>query len=71
MDQRRQGGGLAKLVHFTDFSPDRKSFLDRTLCTALTEAEANAVVDALIYENIKKGWEEKKGTPTVCVRDAN
>jgi len=66
VDQRRQRGGLARLVHFTDFSPDRKSPLERTLCTALTEAEANAVVYALIYESIKKEWEEKKGTPTVC-----
>jgi hypothetical protein len=50
-------------VHFTDYSPDRKSPLERTLRSALNEAEAMLIADALIVENIKKGWEEIT-TPT-------
>jgi hypothetical protein len=64
-------GWPAWLVHFTDYSPDRKTPLERTLRTARSEAEANAVADSLITENIKKGWEEvalptasKKAAPT-------
>jgi hypothetical protein len=50
-------GWPAWVVHFTDYSPDRKSPLDRTLKTAQTREEANTVAAALIEENIKKGWE--------------
>jgi hypothetical protein len=56
-------GWPAWLVHFTDYSPDRKSPLERTLRSALNEAEAMLIADALIVENIKKGWEEIT-TPT-------
>lgn len=49
-------GWPAWVVHFTDYSPDRKTPLERTLRTARTEAEASAVAAALIEENIKKGW---------------
>lgn len=56
-------GWPAWLVHFTDYSPDRKTPLERTLRTARTEAEANAIADALIAENIKKGWEEVVASP--------
>jgi len=50
-------GWPAWVVHFTDYSPDRKTPLERTMRTAVSEAEAMALVDALIEENIKKGWE--------------
>lgn len=51
-------GWPAWVVHFTDYSPDRKTPLDRIIRTALSEAEAQAIADGLIAENIKKGWEE-------------
>jgi hypothetical protein len=51
-------GWPAWLVHFTDYSPDRKSPLERTLRSALNEAEAMLIADALVTENIKKGWVE-------------
>ncbi len=50
-------GWPAWVVHFTDYSPDRKTPLERTLRTAVSEADALAVADSLIEENIKKGWE--------------
>ncbi|QPN66559.1 ATP-dependent DNA ligase [Synechococcus sp. CBW1006] len=55
-------GWPAWLVHFTDYSADRKTPLERTLRTARTEEEANAIADAMVAENIKKGWEEVDGT---------
>ena len=51
-------GWPAWVVHFTDYSPDRKTPLDRTIRTALSESEALAIADGLSAENIKKGWEE-------------
>jgi hypothetical protein len=46
----------AWVVHFTDYSPDRKAPLERTVKTATTEGEATAIANALVEENIKKGW---------------
>jgi ATP-dependent DNA ligase len=45
------------VVHFTDYSPDRKTPLERTVKTATSEASARELADALVDENIKKGWE--------------
>ena len=53
----RVEGWPAWVVHFTDYSPDRKTPLERTVKTALTKAEAKGIADALVAENIKKGWE--------------
>jgi hypothetical protein len=55
-------GWPAWVVHFTDYSPDRKTPLERTLRTARTEDEAAAVAAALIEENIKRGWEPYAST---------
>ncbi len=46
----------AWVVHFTDYSPDRKTPLERTVKTSTTEREATAIANALVEENIKKGW---------------
>jgi hypothetical protein len=51
-------GWPAWVVHFTDYSPDRKTPLERTIRSALSEVEAQQIADSLIAENIKKGWEE-------------
>jgi len=56
-------GWPAWLVHFTDYSPDRKTPLDRTIRTAQSEVEALAIADAMVSENIKKGWEEARPLP--------
>lgn len=50
-------GWPAWIVHFTDYSPDRKTPLERTFRTALTEGDALAVAAEMVTENIKKGWE--------------
>jgi len=50
-------GWPAWVVHFTDYSPDRKTPLERTFRTALTENDAMAVAAEMVTENIKKGWE--------------
>lgn len=47
----------AWVVSFTDYSPDRKTPLERTVKTAVSEAEAKQIADAMVAENIKKGWE--------------
>jgi len=50
-------GWPAWIVHFTDYSPDRKTPLERTFRTALTEDDALAVAAEMVTDNIKKGWE--------------
>jgi hypothetical protein len=47
----------AWIVHFTDYSPDRKTPLERTMRTAPSEEDAMAVAAELVTKNIKKGWE--------------
>ena len=59
------------LVHFTDYSPDRKTPLERTIRSALSEGEAQQLADALIAENIKKGWEEVGAQTDVHVDTPN
>jgi hypothetical protein len=54
-------GWPAWVVHFTDYSPDRKTPLERTMRTGLTEDDAMAVAAELVTENIKKGWEPAGG----------
>ena len=56
-------GWPAWVVHFTDYSPDRKTPLERTMRTGLTEDDAMAVAAELVTENIKKGWEPTVGAP--------
>jgi len=50
-------GWPAWIVHFTDYSPDRKTPLERTFRSALTEDDAMAVAAEMVEENVKKGWE--------------
>ena len=45
-------------MHFTDYSPDRKTPLERTFRAARTREEADAIAARLLEENVKKGWEE-------------
>jgi hypothetical protein len=45
-------------VHWTDYSSTRKSPLDREVRLAPNEKEAVKIAEAMIAENIKKGWSE-------------
>lgn len=51
-------GWPAWIVHFTDYSPDRKTPLERTFRTARSQDEALHVAERIIAENVKKGWAE-------------
>lgn len=46
------------VVHFTDYSPERKTPLERTFRAARSRTEADAISARLIEENVKKGWDE-------------
>jgi len=46
------------VVHWTDYSPGRASPLDKEVKLAQDEASANALAEAMVSENIKKGWEK-------------
>ena len=46
------------VVHWTDYSPGRASPLDREVKLAQSDQAANVIAEALIVENIKKGWEK-------------
>lgn len=48
----------AYVVHWTDYSKTRKSPLDREVKIAPTEQEAMRIADAMIEENVKRGWVE-------------
>jgi len=48
----------AFVVHWTDYSPGRASPLDREVKLAQSDKAANMIAEALIAENIKKGWEK-------------
>jgi hypothetical protein len=55
----KEAGGKypAYVVHWTDYSSTRKSPLNREVRLAPTEAEAQRLADAMVADNIKKGWE--------------
>ncbi len=55
---KESAGYPAFVVHWTDYSSTRKSPLDREVRLAPNEKEASAIADAMIEENIKKGWSE-------------
>ena len=48
----------AYVVHWTDYSPGRKSPLKREVRLAPSEAIATQIAEAMIAKNIKKGWEK-------------
>lgn len=52
-------GYPAFVVHWTDYSATRKSPLDREVRLAPSESEAMKIAEAMISENIKKGWSER------------
>ncbi|MCA9535011.1 MAG: ATP-dependent DNA ligase [Myxococcales bacterium] len=46
----------AFVVHFTDYSSGRKDPLQREVRLASTRAQADAIADQMITDNIKRGW---------------
>lgn len=46
----------AFVVHFTDYSSGRKDPLQREVKLANTRAQADAIAEAMLAENIKRGW---------------
>lgn len=55
---KESAGYPAFVVHWTDFSATRKSPLDREVRLAPNEKEAIKIAEAMIVDNIKKGWSE-------------
>jgi hypothetical protein len=55
---KESAGYPAYVVHWTDYSSTRKSPLDREVRLAPNEKEAVKIAEAMIVENIKKGWSE-------------
>ena len=52
----------AYVVHWTDYSAGRSSPLDREVRPAPTEEDAMRLADAMVAENIKKGWDLVSGS---------
>ena len=50
----------AYAVHWTDYSPGRANPLDREVKLAPDEKTVMKIADAMVEENIKKGWEKVK-----------
>ena len=48
----------AYVFHYTDFSSGRKDPLKKDIRVAPTEEQINAIFDAFLAENVKKGWQE-------------
>jgi hypothetical protein len=47
----------AFVLHFTDFSPNRKTPLERDVRVSNSREQIAQLWDALVEENVKKGWE--------------
>ena len=57
----------AYVIHFTDFSPNRKTPLERDVRVSNSREQIAQLWDALAAENVKKGWELVGGaTPAVA-----
>ena len=54
---KEAAGWPAYVVHWTDYSGGRKTPLERDVRPAATDAAANALAEALLEEELGKGWE--------------
>ena len=53
----KEGAGYpAFVVHWTDYASGRKAPLAREVRLAPSKAEAEKIAEAMIVENVKKGW---------------
>ena len=48
----------AYVFHYTDFSSGRKDPLKKDIRVAATEVQIDAILEAFLAENVKKGWNE-------------
>jgi len=48
----------AYVIHWTDFSPDRKDPLKREVRLASVKETAITIAEKMLEKNIKKGWEK-------------
>ena len=53
----------AFVLHYTDFSPNRKDPLARELRVSSSLEQINALLVEMTAANIKKGWEVHSNTP--------
>jgi hypothetical protein len=54
----------AFVIHFTDFSPNRKSPLERDVRVSNSRDQIGSLWDELIEANVKQGWALAGGSPT-------
>jgi hypothetical protein len=56
----------AYVIHFTDFSPNRKAPLSRDVRVSSSEQQIRLQWEELIEENVKKGWDpvDEQGEPS-------
>lgn len=54
----KEAGGEfpAYVIHFTDFSPNRKTTLERDMRVSSSREQIDRLWDGLVEKNIKKGW---------------
>jgi hypothetical protein len=58
-NKQQEPGFPAYVVHFTDFSPGRKTPLEREIRVSRSREQILALYDALREEHIVKGWEKQ------------
>ena len=55
-NKQDEGSFPAFVIHFTDFSPGRKTPLEREVRVSNDRAQIDALWDQLVEKNIVKGW---------------
>jgi ATP-dependent DNA ligase len=53
----------AFVVHFTDYSPGRKTPLARTVRLAPTQVQAQVIAEEILEAKIKRGWNQQQRSP--------
>jgi hypothetical protein len=64
---QENGDFPAYVIHFTDFSPNRKTPLEREVRVSNSRDQIAQLWDALAVENVKKGWELYGAAPPAVV----
>jgi hypothetical protein len=60
----------AYVIHFTDFSPNRKSPLERDVRVSNSRDQIGHLWDELAAANVKQGWSHAGGSPPLIVAPA-
>ena len=56
--EKKEQSFPAFVVHWTDYSPNRKDPLKKEVRLSPDKKNANQIAEKMIEENIKKGWEK-------------